>query len=97
MKRDNIMQVNPYEKTVSLKKKGSLRNRVIRFHFLDYVSIFFINMCPCLAKKGNKKSQKLKKLYDIGYEKVKENLDIVKIMKDLSNIKIVLENSLMTD
>ena len=28
---------------------------------------------------------------------IPENLDIVKIMKDLSNIKIVLENSLMTD
>ena len=65
---------------------------------MDFVSIFFINICPCLARKGtNKKRYKLKKLYDIGYHKIKENLDIVKIMRDLSNIKIVLENSLMTD
>ena len=98
MRRENIVQINHSDRSeVSLKKKGSIRNRLIHFHFKDYVSIFFINVCPCLAKKSNKKRYKLKKLYDIGYKKIKENLDIVKIMRDLSNIKIVMEHSLMND
>ena len=60
------------------------------------MSIFFVNICPFLAKKDQRR-KKLKKLYDTGYHKIKENLDIVKIMKDLSNIKIVMEHSLMTN
>ena len=58
--------------------------------------MFFIKMFPCLAQSKSK-SEKLLRLYDKGYEKIKEGLDILNIMKDLANIKIVLENSLMTD
>jgi hypothetical protein len=53
-------------------------------------------MCPCVVREKSK-SFKLKKLYDTGYEKIKGGLDILKIMKDLADFKIVLESSIMTD
>ena len=42
-----------------------------------------------------KKHEKLKKLYEKGSEKIKTELNIVKIVKDLRNLKILIKNSLM--
>ena len=83
--------------SVNLKRISSIvQKRKIEFHTWDYISLFLIKMFPCLIRSKSK-SLKLKRLYDTGYEKIKEGLDILRIMKDLADIKIVLENSIMTD
>ena len=92
----DVKKLQKIENQVSNFANKRIKNREIRFNFKDYVSIFFINCCPFLFRNDNLKHKKLKKLYDIGYEKIKENLDILKIMKDLTNFKIVLEHSIMT-
>ena len=43
------------------------------------------------------KRKKLEKLYDATNERFEYETDIVKIMKDLRNVKVLLKNSLMNE
>lgn len=45
----------------------------------------------CWSKKA-----KLEKLVEIGSEKIEGELDVIKIMNDLRNLKILLKYSIMT-
>jgi len=64
--------------------------------FKDQILIFISKFLGKLfCKKCWKKHEKLKKLFVIGSQKIKSELNIVKIVKDLRNLKILIKNSLM--
>ena len=48
--------------------------------------------CGCWSKR-----KKMQKMFDEGTEKMEDHLDIVKIVKSLKKLKIVMENSFMTE
>ena len=50
----------------------------------------------CYTKGFWKKKAKLEKLIEIGSDKIEGELDVIKIMNDLRNLKILLKYSLMT-
>ena len=50
----------------------------------------------CYTKGCWNKKKKLEKLVDLGTNKIEEELNVVKIMNDLRNLKIMLKHSIMT-
>ena len=48
--------------------------------------------CGCWSKR-----KKMQKMFDDGTEKLEDHLDIVKIVKSLKKLKILMENSFMTE
>ena len=49
---------------------------------------------PC---RSWSKKKKLQKLYEIGAERIDNELDIVKLMNSLRNLKIVVANSILNE
>jgi hypothetical protein len=52
-------------------------------------------MGVCFPFKSWNKKKKLQKLYDIGSQRIENELNIVKLMNSLRNLKIVLSHSIM--
>jgi hypothetical protein len=49
---------------------------------------------PC---RSWSKKKKLQKLYEVGAERIDNELDIVKLMNSLRNLKIVIANSILNE
>ena len=54
-------------------------------------------MGKCFPFKKWEKRNKLTKLYNAGSERIESELNIVKLLNDHRNIKILLKNSLMDE
>ena len=64
----------------------------------DIAKLFLTNTFGnrCCLKNWNKHA-KLTKLYQVGESRIERELDIIKIMNTLRNVKIILRNSMMSD
>ena len=78
-----------------LKQAAQFKN--IKISFKDSLLLYFSNYFGLFYTKGcwNKK-KKLQKLLDVGNDKIDGELDVVNIMNDLRNLKIMLTFSIMT-
>ena len=61
---------------------------------MDYIILFIYSICECLFYKNCWKN-KLKKLLKKGREKLHEEVDIIKILKELRDLKVIIKHSLM--
>lgn len=61
---------------------------------MDYIILFIYSTSECLFYKNCWKN-KLKKLLKKGSEKLREEVDIIKILKDLRELKVIIMHSLM--
>jgi len=80
-------------------KKEIDKHRKIRVRLIDSIRLYFANSrfgCCCKPKTW-KNVNKFKKLYRIGENRIEKELNIVKIMKNIKDIKICLRNSIMDD
>ena len=71
-------------------------HRYIDVKNIDWIKTYFARVmwCPkCLFKKRDK----FIKLYDKGQDRIDTELDIVKMMKSLRNMKILMRNSFMDE
>ena len=63
------------------------KNRLIKFTLFETISLFFFNLIEVDFFFSNK-SKKLKIIYERGKNQLKNEMDILKILKDLRNIII---------
>ena len=80
-------------------KKEIDKHRKIRVRLVDSLKLFWANSrfgCCCSPKLW-KNVHKFKKLYRVGENRIEKELNIVKIMKNIKDIKICLRNSIMDD
>lgn len=63
---------------------------------IDWIRTYFSRVL-CWPKCCFKRREKFLKLYNKGQDRIDAELDIVKIMKNLRNIKILMRNSFMDD
>jgi len=61
---------------------------------MDYIILFIYSIFKCVFYKNCWKS-KLKKLLEKGSEKLSEEVNIIKILKDLRDLKVIIKHSLM--
>jgi hypothetical protein len=61
---------------------------------MDYIILFLYSICKCLFSNNCWKN-KLKKLLKKGSEKLNEEINIIKILKDLRDLKVIIKHSLM--
>ena len=90
------MAVDPNEKDAHIKEK----NKVIKLTLKDNVLLYIANMfgdCGCCFDRMWKKKKKLQKMYEDGSERLDAHLDVLKIVKSLKKLKILMENSMMTE
>jgi hypothetical protein len=69
----------------------------VHIRFLDSVRLFIANQLGCLFCNclWSKKRQ-YQRLYDKGQERIEEQLDIVKLLRNLKDMNILLKSSLMS-
>lgn len=84
------------EETPSEIKKELDKHRYIEIRNLDWIRTYFarvlyVPQC-CFPKRD-----RFLKLYDKGQDRIDTDLDIVKIMKSIRNMKILMRNSFMDD
>ena len=74
------------------------KHKPIKIRLRDSIKLFIVNRLGKLFVCGRmwKQEKKFKRLYEIGAERIESELNLVKIMKDLRNIKILMKNSLMS-
>ena len=83
----------PKEVHMELKK-----NRFIKLNWLNNLKLFLLNnlnicsYCRILPRK-----HKLKKLYNEGQDKINYELNILKIIKNIKNMKILIKNKFIDD
>ena len=74
------------------------RNRIIQLSTKDnvllYISYYLKFLCfdCCWSKK-----RKLQKMFDDGTQKIENHFDVIKIVKSLKKLKILMENSFLTE
>ena len=51
--------------------------------------------CSCFG--GNRKSSKLQKLFEVGSERIEEELDVTQVLKKLKNLDILVKKFLVND
>ena len=61
---------------------------------MDYIILFIYSVFKCFFYKNCWKN-KLKKLLEKGSEKLSEEVNIIKILKDLRDLKVIIKHSLM--
>ena len=63
----------------------------------DFVKLYFARMLGCFfPSKIFQKREKLLKLYYIAEERINKEMNMVKLIKGLRNIKILMKNSMMS-
>ena len=75
-----------------------MKHHKINLQGRDIAKLFLTNTFgrPICCLKSWKKYNKLTKLYKIGEERIEKELDIIKIMNTIRNVKIILKNSIMS-
>ena len=68
---------------------------IIKIRLIDSIKLFLLNyfsikICKCIYNK------KIQRLYNKGTKKIDKELDIVKVLTTLRNIKILMKNSIMS-
>ena len=78
-------------------KQEIKKHKVIKISFLDNLYLYVTKAlgCDCFDKIWSKR-KKLTKLYEKGQDKLETQLNILKIIKSLRNLKILMNNSMMT-
>jgi hypothetical protein len=64
---------------------------------IDTIEIFVSNMLGCLKFKFLWHDSKLIKLFDKASEKIVKELNVVKVIRNLRNLKILVKNTFMND
>lgn len=74
------------------------KHRVIKVSFSDNVKLYLTKAIggDCWSKFWRKRD-KMQKLYDKGQEMIETQLNILKIVKNLRNLKILMRGSMMTE
>lgn len=88
------------------KNKGEINERLdneialhreISIKPSDRTLLYLANkMGPVFPCKKWRKKYKLQKMYQVGESRIESEMNIVKIMKNLRNIKIIMKNSMMS-
>ena len=74
------------------------KHKYIEIKLIDNVMLYFSRVLGVFCSKCCfPKKEKFQKLYDIGEDKLSTELDIVKILKTLRDMKILLKGTLMND
>ena len=69
----------------------------IKINFKDSLLLYLSNWFGmCYSKKCWNKKTKLQKLIDVGSDKMESELNVINIMNDLRNLKIMLKSTFMT-
>mmetsp|Transcript_1880 Transcript_1880/g.2596 ORF Transcript_1880/g.2596 Transcript_1880/m.2596 type:complete len:210 (-) Transcript_1880:575-1204(-) len=97
-KKPKYLPASAYKVDDKVKKEQN-KNRKISIRLLDSLLLYFTNsvfgrFC-CLGMCWRNK-QKFQKLYNIGSKRIENELNIVKIMKNIKDMKICLRHSLMS-
>ena len=64
---------------------------------IDTIEIFVSNMLGCSKFKFLWQDSKLIKLFDKASEKIDKELNVVKVIRNLRNLKILIKNTFMND
>ena len=93
--------VNKNLNSVKKKSKKVLKelekHKEIRIRVCDNVLLYFQNMFGCLfPSRLWSKSFKFAKLFEEGADRLDTNLDIVKIIRNLRNMRCLMKYSIMT-
>ena len=73
-------------------KKEIEKHRKIELNTKTSLKLYLWNLCSCLEAKKNSQIKKLQRLYQAGEERLEEELNIVKIIKNLKNLRILTKN-----
>ena len=94
-KEKKKLAVSKDDKDAAKKEK----NRTIKLSLYDNVMLYISNTlgCLCFCDKVWPKKKKLQKMFEDGSEKLDSHLDVVKIVKSLKKLKILMENTMMTE
>ena len=77
-------------------KEEIFKHRYIDIKNCDWVSLYFARILGCCCPRFCfKKRDMFIKLYDRGKNRIEGELDIVKIIKSIRNMKILMKNSFM--
>ena len=86
-------------KSLSSKARHELElHRPIKFHYRDNVLLYLSNHLPscCFPSKLWPKQKRFTKLYNMTKQKLQGELNVIKVIKNLRNQKILAQNSVMT-
>lgn len=84
------------ESTSRHMKDEILKHRYIDIKTKYWVKLYFARvMGGCFCDKFFKRKEKFVKLYERGQDRIEAELNIVKIMKSMRDMKILMKNSLM--
>lgn len=74
------------------------KHRHIKIHLVDNIMLYFSRILGVFCSKCCfSKKDKLQRLYDEGEDKLSMELDIVKILKTIRDMKILVKGTLMND
>ena len=74
-----------------------MKHRSIALYPKDKILLYFSNMMGFSFGNCWSKRKKLQNLFDEASERIEKQFDVVKIVKGLREVKILMENSFMTD
>ena len=75
------------------KKKEIIKNKAIYISLKDFIFLFLSRISfSCYLKFCWPKYQPFTKLFEKGKEKLEMEMDIVRLIKDLRQLKILLQN-----
>jgi len=69
-------------------KMKSLKHQKISYSLRTSIKLFLENLMFCFCKKKTK----LQKLYVIGQEKLETELNVVKIIRNMKNLRILMKS-----
>jgi len=76
------------------------KHKTISLHMQDnlklFVSKFICNYSKLLSRKCWRRRDKFFQLYDKGYEKLKKQLNVIKLIKTVKHNKTLMRNSIMS-
>ena len=74
------------------------KNRFISLRKIDSFLLYLANsMGSCFPNKLWSKKKKLQRLYEEGNDRIEAKLNIVKIAKHQTDVKVLLRNSMLSD
>ena len=79
----------------------NMKNEILKHRYIDiktkyWVKLYFARlMGDCCCNKFFKRKTRFMKLYERGQDRVESELNIVKIMKSMRDMKILMKNSFM--
>lgn len=86
------------EGTPEFMKKEISKHRYIKVKLIDEIKLYFArHLGPLVSGCCFKRKENFIKMYDRGKDRIDAELNIVKIMRTLRDLKILMKNSLMDE